>query len=320
MLLNKLNKIFNTAWQPANVEATQRPLLDQVDIEKLRHLAEKPIDHSSHQHEVEHRQYGDIRSVYRGYGLDYEESRPYQAGDEMRFMNWRLSARCNDLYMKVFREERRPSVFILIDRRQSMRFGSQSQLKVTQAARISTYLAFVAKRQNSPIAGVVLNETTEWVPEASGETAIYNLVNESISACPPLDNDNNEVNLNHTLRLLLNMLVQGSIVYLISDFHDLNNSSHPLLLQLSEQHNVVAININDPAEINFPKTAAINIYNPNNDEDIFLNGSTQILNQHYKEKSEQYFSNIKNIITRYNIEYVSISTEDNNIDQIIPLA
>ena len=320
MLLNKLNKIFNTVWQPPSVEATQYPLLNQVDIEKLRHLAEKPINHSSHQHEVEHRQYGDIRSVYRGYGLDYEESRPYQSGDEMRFMNWRLSARSNDLYMKVFREERRPSVFILIDRRQSMRFGSQSQLKVTQAARISTYLAFIAKRQNSPIAGAILNETIKWVPEASGETGIYNLLNQSISPCPSLDNENNEVNLNHTLRLLLNMLVRGSIIYLISDFHDLDNSSHPLLLQLSEEHNVIAINISDPAEVVFPQASPINIYNPENNEDIFLNDNSQILNQHYKEKSKQHFSNIKEIITQYNINYVNISTEDNNIDQIIPLA
>ncbi len=320
MLLNKLNRLINTIWQQPASYAFQQPLLQQVEIERLRHLAEKPFNPPAHQHEVEHRQYGDLRSVYRGYGLDYEESRPYQAGDEMRFMNWRLSARSNDLYMKVFREERRPSVFILIDRRQSMRFGSQSRLKVTQATRISAYLAFVAKRQNSPIAGAVLNEVTEWVPEASGETGIYNLLKASNAACPPLENENNEVSLNHTLRLLLNMLVHGSIIYLISDFHDLDSSSHPLLLQLSEEHKVIAINISDSIEKDLSQASSVSIYNPENNGVIYLNEKNDSLNKQYQHDAELHFSNIKKTITQYGIDFVDIDTEEDNFEKKIPIA
>jgi len=320
LLLSKLNKLINTIWQIPNACVYQAPLLQQVEIEKLRHFAEKPINNPSHHHEVEHRQYGDMRSVYRGYGLDYEESRPYQSGDEMRFMNWRLSARSNDLYMKVFREERRPSVFILVDRRQSMRFGSQSRLKVTQAARVTAYLAFIAKRQNSPIAGVILNEESEWIPEASGETGVYNLLNQANLACPPLDNENNEVSLNHTLRLLLNMLVRGSIIYLVSDFHDLDANSHPLLLQLSEEHKLIAINITDTAEKMLPSASSISIYNPDTNEDIFLNTKNSYLTKHYHKKSLAHFNNIENMLSQYNIEVTEISTDVDNIDQKIPVA
>jgi len=298
--------------------AAQQPLLQQVEIEKLRHLAEKPIHHSNHQHEVEHRQYGDMRSVYRGYGLDYEESRPYQAGDEMRFMNWRLSARSNELFMKVFREERRPSVFILVDRRQSMRFGSQSRLKVTQAARITAYLAFMAKRQNSPVAGVILNEVHEWVPEASGETGVYNLLNQSNAACPPIMNEAGEISLNHTLRLLLNMLVRGSHIYLVSDFHDLNSSSHPLLLQLSEEHKLVAINISDSAERNLPQVSSISVYDPDDNEDIYLDTKNDTLTHQYHEQATKHFSTIQNILSQFNINYIDVDTEVEDIDQKIP--
>ena len=320
MLLNKLNKFINNIWHKPIIFAAQQPLLQQVEIEKLRHLAEKPISNSSHQHEVEHRQYGDMRSVYRGYGLDYEESRPYQTGDEMRFMNWRLSARSNELFMKVFREERRPSVFILVDRRQAMRFGSQSRLKVTQAARITAYLAFIAKRQNSPISGVILNEVTEWIPEASGETGVYNLLNQSNAACPPMTNETSDISLNHTLRLLLNMLIRGSIIYLVSDFHDLNASSHPLLLQLSEEHKLVAINISDSAERNLPQASSISIYNPDNNEDVYLDSRNERLSKHYHERAIGHFSNIENILSQYDIDYVEIDTETDNIDQKIPTA
>lgn len=320
MLLKKLNKLINTVSQAADADRQHTALIEQVEIEKLRHLAEKPLTSPNHQYEVEHRQYGDMRSVYRGYGLDYEESRPYQAGDEMRFMNWRLSARSNALYMKVFREERRPSVFILLDRRQSMRFGSQSRLKVTQAARITAYLAFMAKQQNSPIAGVILNEVTEWIPEASGESGVYNLLNQANTACPPLDNENNEVSLNQTLRLLLNMLVRGSIIYLVSDFHDLDNESQPLLLQLSEEHKLIAINITDPIEKALPDADSISIYNPDNQEDILLDTTNPYLKKKYKERAAHHFEHIENTIARYNIDYIEISAETNNIHQKIPAA
>jgi len=285
----------------------------------LRHLAEKPITRSLHQHEIEHRQYGDTRSVYRGYGLDYEESRPYQAGDEMKFINWRLSARSNELYMKVFREERRPSVFILIDRRQSMRFGSQSRLKACQATRIATYLSFIAKKQNSPIAGAVLNKITEWIPENHGETGVYNLLLQSNQACSPLNNENKEVSLNHTLRLLLNMLVSGSLIYLISDFHDLDTESHPLLLQLSEEHKLAAIHVSDTIERNLPLMSGINIYNPDTKQDIYFNSKNSKIKSQYHQKAVSHFANIKTMLSQYNINYIEIDTEMDNIDQHVPI-
>ena len=320
MLLNIINKLINIVWRDPGALTTQRALLKQVEIEKLRHLAEKPVSNFLHQHEIEHRQYGDIRSVYRGYGLDYEESRPYQTGDEMRFMNWRLSARSNELFMKVFREERRPSVFILVDRRQAMRFGSQSRLKVTQATRISAYLAFLARQQNSPISGVILNETAEWIPEASGETGVYNLLNQANSACPPIQDYESEVSLNHTLRLLLNMLVRGSIVYLISDFHDLNSSSQPLLLQLSEEHKLMAINIVDDAEKELPQTSSISIYNPERNEDIYLEAKNNNVSLQYRQYAAKHFSDIQNILSQFDINYTEMNTDLDRIDQQISLS
>lgn len=295
-----------------------RPLLDKISIEKLRHLAERPADRMPHYYEVEHRQYGDMRSVYRGYGLDYEESRPYQTGDEMRFMNWRLSARSNELYMKVFREERRPSVFIMVDRRQAMRFGSRTRLKVTQAARISTYLAFLAKQQNAPIGGVVLNDTAAWLPELSGEAGIYALLSQANAACPPIYSDESELSLNHTLRLLLNMLVRGSVIYLISDFHDLTTESHPVLLQLSEEHQVHAINVYDKLEKKLPENIGVNIVNPENNGDIYLGDRRNVIQDQFQQRSSKYFDDIRNSFSQFNISYTEIDAELNEIEQIIP--
>ena len=106
------NYLRHGRW-PAHNHSIQQPLLTRAEILEIRTRLAQLQEQSQHTHEVAHRLYGDAQSVYRGYGLDYEESRPYQRGDELRFMNWRLSARTGELYMKVFREERHPSVFVL---------------------------------------------------------------------------------------------------------------------------------------------------------------------------------------------------------------
>ena len=84
---------------------------------------------------------------------------PTIAGDELRFMNWRATARTGEPHMKVFREERMPAVFIVVDRRQSMRFGTRKRLKVTQAVRAAAVTAFFARLRNAPVAGVLLEYT-----------------------------------------------------------------------------------------------------------------------------------------------------------------
>lgn len=314
-MFSALNKFVNTIFHKSTSSIIHQPLLNKNSIEKLRHLAEKPADKMPNFHEVEHRQYGDMRSVYRGYGLDYEESRQYQAGDEIRFMNWRLSARTDELYMKVFREERRPSVFILIDRRSTMRFGSKTRLKVTQAARIATYMAFMAKQQNAPIGGVVLNETAEWIPESSGEAAIYNLLSQTNSPCPPL-NIEDEISLDHILRLLLNMLVRGSVIYIVSDFHDLTAESHPILLQLAEEHKVHAINVHDSLEKQLPSVSGINIHNTDTDDDTYLDLDAGMQDQ-FSQHASIHFKKIRESFSQFNIPYIDINAERNDIDQLI---
>lgn len=234
------------------------PLLTREEILDLSYRAEALDREGEHRHEVAHRQYGDARSVYRGFGMDYEESRPYQSGDDFRFMNWRLSARSGQLYMKVFREERQPSVFILMDRRASMRFGTQRRLKVTQAARVASLLALAAQNHNTPVGGVLLEEKQlQWVPEFANNAGAFPFINAACKACPPLPAIAGSQNTTHVIRLLQTMLVKGSIVYLIGDFHDINRESQPALLQLACEHRVYAIRIIDEAEINLPRAGEL---------------------------------------------------------------
>jgi len=197
-----------------------------------------------------------------------------------------------------------------------MRFGSNAILKAAQAARIATYLGLLAKQQNAPIGGVVLNETSDWIPESSGETGIYNLLNRVNSACPPLEDDASELSLDHTLRLLLNMLVRGSIIYIVSDFHDLTEKSEPTLLQLSEEHQVHAVHVYDAIEKQLPNAMGINIVDPKNNDGIYLD-QNNLIQEQFQQRSRIHFHDIRKRFSQFNIPYTEISTETDNIDQLL---
>ena len=141
------------------------PLLDAEALRELAAQACGAPHECDTRKDVAQRATGDAPAVTRGYGGDYEESRTYQPGDELRFMNWRLLARTGVPFVKVFREERQPGGFVLIDRRASMRFGTRRRLKVTQAARVAAWCAFRWQRRRVAIGGLLLEQPLRWFPQ-----------------------------------------------------------------------------------------------------------------------------------------------------------
>lgn len=297
---------------------TDAPLLNHDEILDLSYRAEELDKEGEHRYEVAHRQYGDARSVYRGFGMDYEESRPYQSGDDFRFMNWRLSARSGELYMKVFREERQPSVFILMDRRASMRFGTQGRLKVTQAARVTSLLAFSAQNHNTPVGGVLLEDELQWIAESHNDTGAFTFINAACKACPPLHTYAARQNMTHVIRLLHSMLVQGSIIYLVGDFHDLDNESQPALLQLACEHRVYAIRIIDEAEVNLPRVGELDFIAPSGDLYRLNTNDRQCL-ESYRALAEEQRTETARVFTGVGISCIDISCNEDAIERYVPL-
>lgn len=303
----------------ATEQTTHAPLLSPADITALSYLAENPTPAEEHQHEVAHRQYGDARSVYRGFGLDYEESRPYQAGDDLRFMNWRLSARSGELFMKVFREERKPSVFILLDRSSSMRFGSQRRLKVTQAARVATLIALRAQHQNTPVSGVILNPDPHWIQESRSGADAWAFIHAAKTPCPPIDEAGTAPGPAHIIRLLHGMLVQGSVVYLISDFHDYSAAEQPALLQLATQHRVCAIRITDAAEQQLPAAGQLN-FSTGEDQPVQSIDTSQARTQmEYRQAYAEHRRRQEGLFNGADIPCLDLGSDDDDIAQHLPM-
>jgi uncharacterized protein (DUF58 family) len=318
-VINSLLTRLRRTLPGRSADSTLQPLLNRKDILDLRYRIEHMATPSEHFRDVAHSMFGDTRSVYRGYGMDYEESRPYQAGDELRYMNWRLTARTGEPYMKVFREERRPGVFIVVDRRGSMRFGSKARLKVTQAVRAAAVAAFGARYQNIPVGGVLLQKDLHWLADETGEQGAFHLVREASSACPPLYSTSEEPSLGHILKLLVAMLTPGSRLYLISDFIDINDQDRSALLKLSTDHQVYAVRISDPAEQNIPALGTLQFMVSGDEHGIPVDTLDARIRQKFTDSARQLFESRQQLLSSLGISCVTVQTNIDNVESYVPI-
>lgn len=224
------------------------PLLCEAEVRQLR-LA---IQALGYRRETAQRYAGDLRSVHLGSGLDFEEARPYQPGDDVRGMDWRSTARTNKPYVKVYREEHQPALHLLIDRGASMRFGTRGRLKVTQAARIVALLALQAAASQTCIGATLWQAKLRSVPCRQGEIGALQVIEAAIAACPPSDDGSDAPMLAPVLSQLDAELPRGSRLVLISDFSRLQTADSAALLRLANRHQVHAIQVLDASEINLP--------------------------------------------------------------------
>jgi uncharacterized protein (DUF58 family) len=298
----------------------QEPLLDRQAMLDLLYRVETHRTDSEQFRDVAHTRIGDMRSVYRGYGMDFEESRPYLPGDELRFMNWRLTARTGQPYMKVFREERRPGVFIVIDRRSTMRFGSRTRLKATQAVRAAAVAAFSAQLQHIPVGGVILEQEPRWLTEQTGEQAAFRLLQAASTPCPPRPQYQDEPSLQHTLKLLQAILVRGSKLYLVSDFLDLDESARPVLLQLATDHHVYALQIFDALEQQLPSMGKLAFIAPGTNQTVTLDTASTGIQQAYTEVAQDHFQQHSNLFSSLGIQHRLIPTSEEAIEDSVPFA
>lgn len=314
-----LNRATHEAFHTPTPTTIDAPLLSPAEILALlaRLQGRKPA--TSQRDEVAHRQLGDARSVFRGQGMDLEESRTYQPGDDTRHMNWRLSARSGELQMKVFREERRPGVFILVDRRAAMRFGTRRRLKVTQAARAAAIAAFAASQCSAAVTGVMLQKNPRWLDAATGEQAAFELIRHAAAPCPPLAPATDEPGLGAILRRLQEQLIPGSTLYLISDFIDLAEQDRPALLHLASTNRVHAIYIHDPAERDLPNAGKLHFIAGADRPDIDLDTADSAVRHTYHAAAETHADRREDLLRGLGISCLRLSTTEDAVEALIPL-
>lgn len=264
--------------QPDGPEAAiHAPLIAADDLAALAAqaslLATLPV------REVHDHHAGDWASRWLGRGLDFEESRLYSAGDDIRDMDWRTTARTGRAHLKIYREERQPTVHLVVDRGATMRFGTRKRLKVAQAARVAAVLAFAAAGRNGVIGATLWDVQDQELPARHGRLAALALIEQAAVPCPPLTDPASTEPLHHADRLaaLEASLPRGARVALISDFSWLTEEHVTPLARLAARCEVWAIQIVDPAERALPEMGLVHFHDMASGQRVWLDtGETAV--------------------------------------------
>lgn len=297
------------------------PLLSEAELARWIEQALALRHTRAHGREIFLRHPGDARSAHLGRGLDFEEVRAYQSGDDIRDMDWRTTARTGKPYLKVYREEHHPALHVVLDRGASMRWGTQTQLKATQAARVAL-LAAILESSSQACVGATLMQPAPLglacLPQSSG---ILQFARAAVTACPPLPQAVDEVSLwQASLSRVAATLPAGSRLLLISDFRWLALQDLALLGHLAAAHDMAAIHIYDPAEYALPIMGKVDFFD-------LAQGRTRNLDTRDRAQRERFAAAaaarrnaIEAACARAGIAYFSLSTTDDAMQWFLYLA
>lgn len=284
-MLTKLHQLLRRAqhgWRKN--DSTLQLLVDELDQQQLQRFARCSLTSPlTAQRDVQQLLLGERLSAFTGSGYEFAENRLFQAGDDARFINWRLYARTGELYRKVFHEERRPQLWLVVDRRDAMRFATRRRLKVTAAVRQALVHLYQAQQQQIAVGAVLLDKPVQWFEAKATAASQQILINSMNRACPPLHASNEAIRMDKVIRQLQSRLQAGSIVVLLSDFHDLEQAHISHLHHLAQQHTVMAIHILDDIEVHMPDKGRYQIEDSNGQNSVVLDCNDAT----YKEKIEQ---------------------------------
>ena len=221
---------------------------------------------------------GQYQSVFKGRGMNFEEVRPYSPGDEIRAIDWNVTARTGEPYIKKFTEEREMTVIILLDVSASGNFGSVEQSKRELAAEVAAILAFSAIHNNDKVGLILFSDRVElFIPPKKGRLHILRLIREMIYFFPK----GRGTDLAGALEYMNKVVTRRAVVFLISDFLT-GDFTRPLTVS-AKRHDMVALPIVDPAEEVLPDVGVILLEDPETGEQIEVNTSSRPLSRDYAE-------------------------------------
>lgn len=289
------------------------PLLSEKEIAEL---IEQVNDLHTQHRDVHRRHAGNFRSVYLGRGLDFEESRPYQRGDDLRDMDWRTTARSNKPYLKIYREEHQPGLHIVLDRSAGMRFGTIKQLKVTQGVRLSILFAFAAAKRGAAVSATMLEHNGFTLPATNGEAGAMQVLQAAITPCPPGSMQLGP-SLHATLAALDNQLPRSTQFVIISDFSALEQPDADFLQQLATRHELLLMQILDPAEKNLPNVGYACFWDNKAGAALWINSNDAKVREQFKDQADAFFATQQKMLQRIGAPHFLCYSHEDAFDFLV---
>jgi len=259
---------------------------------------------------------GSHRSRFRGRGMDYQESRLYQAGDDIRNMDWRVTARAGKPHTKLYQEERELPVVLLVDLNLSMFFGSTQSLKSVAATKTAALVAWAAAARGDRIGALLItegseNETHRELAPKMGKRGALQLIRELVLHSNPekaLQSTGKHSSLNDQLKRLRHLAHPGTLVFLISDFYNIDDETSQHIQRLSRHHNIQAIQIVDPLEITPPPPDRYSV--TDGKRTGILDTRSKRGRENYQSFFSQHHKKVEDLMETHNIPLLKISTAD----------
>ncbi|WP_066758330.1 DUF58 domain-containing protein [Crocinitomix algicola] len=257
---------------------------------------------------------GEYHSAFKGRGMAFSEVREYEMGDEIRTIDWNVTARFNEPFVKVFEEERQLTVMLIVDISGSGMFGTRNQLKRETITELCAVLAFSAVSNNDQIGLILFSDKIEkFIPPKKGKSHILRIIRELINFEP----SGVETDLSLALKYFTQVVKKKSIAFVLSDFMD-NNFSDALKIA-SRKHDVVALNVMDKAEQEIPNIGIARFKDLETGRVKWVNTSSKKVREKYRTTSENRMKELRQTFRRSKTDYAEILTDEGYIKPLMNL-
>lgn len=255
---------------------------------------------------------GQYESVFKGRGIEFDEVREYQPGDEIRSIDWNVTARMGSPFVKKYVEERQLTVMILLDASSSSSFGTTKRFKKELAAEVSAVLAFAATKSNDRVGLIIFTDRIEkFIPPRKGLQHVLRVVREALYFSPK----NKGTDIDAALRFLENVTTRRAVTFIISDFF--SKDFKKALSIANKKHDVVAITITDPREAQLPNAGIVELVDAETGRPYMIDTASAKVRERYAKKSAQMHDERSKLFGSVGVDHIDISTDKPYLNEFI---
>lgn len=254
---------------------------------------------------------GQYHSAFKGRGMSFSEVREYQPGDDVRTIDWNVSARLNHPYVKVYEEERELTIMLVVDVSGSNEFGTQSQFKMDLLTEVCAVLAFSAMQNNDKIGVIFFSDKIEkYIPPKKGKSHILRIIRELIDFKP----ENRQTNIDQALRFLTNVIRKRCTAFVLSDFY--GKGYEDTLKIANKKHDIVALRLSDPREISMPDVGLVRFKDAETGEAIWVDTSDRSVRKAYDIYYKKHEDFVKSAFSKAGVDQAILHTDRSYIQPL----
>lgn len=258
---------------------------------------------------------GEYHSAFKGRGMSFAEVREYQPGDDVRDIDWNVTARMARPYIKVFEEERELTLMLLIDLSASSRFGTQQRTERELAAEIAATLAFSALQNNDKVGVIFFTDRVEkFIPPQKGRKHILYIIRELLNFEP----EGRRTDVAVAMEYLMRVVTKRAITFVLSDFLDTRDFSKPLLVA-ARKHDLVGIRLYDKRTAELPDAGLVKVADPETGHTQYIDTSARSVREHQKRWWRAETARLDELFRKNGVDYTSVATDGDYVRPLMNL-